>query len=803
MLTIGKAIKAGQGEYYLSLASTDDYYLSGHEPPGYWLGQGAAELSLAGELQPEHFRNLLRGLSADGERKLVRNADAERRAGWDLTWSAPKSVSVAWSQASPETRLAIEACLRRAVSAGIAYLEEVGAVTRRGLDGLVHEKARLLFGAFLHSTSRAQDPQLHVHTILLNVAIRRDGTTGTVEPKLLYRHQVVAGTLFRAELALALELDLGLRSRREGRSFELLGVDPALITFFSKRRAAIEAELARRGQSGAKAAEQANFATRQKKEIRPREELFAEWRQIGREHHWSTKELSWLLHAPFPPRNVAWEHSAAGEEAIKKITESESHFSSRQLLQSAAESCQGRGLGAADAQRIGRDLLRSPDVIELCVYRGERHYTTKATLELERSVVATAEAIFQRRQVLSDAAPVDAVLRSHPKLSSEQSNALRHLTAAKGGLVLLHGMAGTGKSTLFAAAKAVWEQQGLEVQGAAPSGRAAAGLADGTGISSTTLHRFLRRCQEAPESLTPKSVVVLDEAGMIGTRQLAQVLNHCARQGASLVLAGDARQLQPIEMGGLFPELCERLNASRLTEIRRQRDLWARSAVQDFAFGRAERALQAYHGRGLISENDATPAAVSQLMKDWKRHASSDLGNSIMLAGTTVHVDELNHRAQAERCLQQALGPIAIQNGPETFRIGDRVLFTRNAPSLRVCNGYLGTLTGAHGKAVTVQLDNGHSVQLDPQKYPHLRLGYAVTTHKSQGMTVERSFVLTGSTMTDRELSYVQASRARGDTRWYLTEELDAVSQRMTRSHEKVAALSLVDGPMLQQLLIR
>ncbi|MBK8001220.1 MAG: relaxase domain-containing protein [Verrucomicrobia bacterium] len=150
--------------------------------------------------------------------------------------------------------------------------------------------------------------------------MRRDGTTGTLEPKALYRHQMAAGALFRAELAHALETEVGLRCRREGRSFELLGVDLELMAFFSKRRAAIEAELARTGLSGGRAAEAANFATRQKKESRPRAELFAEWQQIGGEHHWSTKELSWLLEAGFPARDLEGERRSATMEALAALT---------------------------------------------------------------------------------------------------------------------------------------------------------------------------------------------------------------------------------------------------------------------------------------------------------------------------------------------------------------------------------------------------------------------------------------------------------------------------------------------------
>jgi len=393
MLTMSKAIKAGQGEYYLALAGVDDYYTAGSEPPGYWLGSGASELGLVGELDKDQFRHLLRGLSPDGQSKLVRNADVERRAGWDLTWSAPKSVSVAWSQADPETRERIEQCLRRAVAVGVAYLEPIGGISRRGEDGRIHETARLVFAAFLHSTSRAQDPQLHIHTILLNLGVRRDGTTGTLEPKALYRHQMAAGALFRTELAHALETELGLRCRREGRSFELLGVDPELMAFFSKRRAAIEAELARTGLSGGKAAEAANFATRQKKESRPRHELFVEWQRIGREHHWSTKELSWLLDAKFPLRDLEEERRSATVEAMTKLTTHESHFCQRQIVQAVAECCQGRGLDAETSLQLSQRVLRSPELVRLCDYRGELHFTTREILALERQVVARAEAM--------------------------------------------------------------------------------------------------------------------------------------------------------------------------------------------------------------------------------------------------------------------------------------------------------------------------------------------------------------------------------------------------------------------------
>ena len=182
MLSISKAIKGGgQGEYYLNLASSDDYYLDGEEPPGCWLGEGSLALGLEGTVVKQEFRNLFQGLSPDGTKELVRNAlSPHGRSGWDLTWSVPKSVSTAWSQATPETRAEIELAVHRAVAEGVRYLEGIGVVTRRGEDGVIRENASLVFAAFPHSTSRALDPQLHVHTLLLNVCVRPNGSTGTM-----------------------------------------------------------------------------------------------------------------------------------------------------------------------------------------------------------------------------------------------------------------------------------------------------------------------------------------------------------------------------------------------------------------------------------------------------------------------------------------------------------------------------------------------------------------------------------------------------------------------------------------------
>ncbi|MCI0534448.1 MAG: relaxase domain-containing protein [Verrucomicrobiales bacterium] len=808
MLSVSKAIKsAGQGEYYLSLAATDDYYLGdGGEPPGFWLGRGAEALGLRGTLAADDFRHLLQGRSPDGQQKLVHNADsANRRAGWDLTWSVPKSVSVAWSQADPLTRAQIEACLRRAVHAGVGYLESLGVVSRRGEDGVVRESARLVFAGFEHSTSRAQDPQLHVHTILINIGVRPDGSTGTLEPREIYRHQLAAGALFRAELAAQLEERLNFRARRHERSFEVVGVPPTLIEHFSKRRAEIEAALREMGLAGAKASEVAALATRVTKQARSRQDLFAEWRDAGRTYDWTAKELGWLLDAQWPERNREAEASAAGNSALTTLTDQQSTFTRRDLVQHLAQEGQGRGLGASEVLRLADLLVCEPEIVRLGGYRGEMHWTTKEVLALEQSILTNAEAMRAREQSLPHSAKlVAAAVDHHSHLSDEQRRALQFLCESRSSLRLVQGLAGTGKSTLFAVAREVWQEQGLLVQGAAPSGKAAQELQSATGIPCQTVHRLLMALRRGDQTLGERTVLVVDEAAMVGTRELAGLFEFCRSSGAALVLCGDPRQLQAVSLGGIFPELVRRHSASELNEIQRQREPWARQAVKDFAFGRADRALPAYAERGFVSEALDHRTALERLVADWKEQALHDPRQAVMLAATNADVLALNRRAQEERILAGCLGRTGLRVGQESLFPGDRVLFTRNSAPLGVCNGDLGTVSSTEGSSLTVELERGYKVTCDTRLYSHLQLGYAFTTHKAQGMTTEQSFILASGSMINQELAYVQASRASGDSHWYLADEMPTVTERMKRSRPKEAALTVAQqASELELTLVR
>lgn len=801
MLSIN-ALGNGQENYYLKLAR-EDYYLKGGEPPGYWLGSGAGALGLSGTVDPEDIRQGFAGFGPDG-RPLVQNAGAEdRQPGWDLTFSAPKSVSVVWGLADPAVRHEIRQAHAASVAAGLKYLEDDFAWSRRGKAGAAAERCGLVAAAFEHDTSREQDANLHTHILVMNVGVRPDGTTGTVLSKPLYETKLAAGAVYRAELGRQLQERLGLACESKKTWFELSGVPQAVLDEFSTRRKQIEAELAASGQTGARASEVAALATRQAKEARPREELFADWHERGAAAGFGPDQASQLVGRTGPCHDPEAALGKAVPESVRRLTETKSHFSERDVIRAVAEAVQADGVAAADIRGHVRGYLeRSPDVVRLGVRDRLPRFTTTELFEIEAGLLANADKTAgDRTKDLADRAVAPA-LAARPHLSDEQVAALRHLTQGGGGVRVVSGLAGTGKTTLLDAARDAWGRAGMTVVGAALAGRAAQGLQDGAHIPSDTIHRRLLDLDAGRLALTQKSVVVIDEAGMVGTRHLARLADHARKAGALLVLVGDHRQLQSVDAGGAFKALGERLGKAELTHITRQREEWAREAVRRVVGGDAASALKAFADRGLLSVADDRAAAMRELVNAWRAGGAADPGRHLIFAGTNEEAARLNRLCQAERRGRGLVsGPGVVVNG-NAIQPGDRVLFTRNSMTVGVKNGSLGTVTTADPALQTlrVRVDGGPDILVPLEAYGHVRLGYAVTTHKGQGVTVDHAYVLAGGPMADRELAYVQLSRARGTTRVFVDraeagEQLGDLAKAMAKSRQQELAHDVATPP--------
>ncbi|MCB1131260.1 MAG: DUF2791 family P-loop domain-containing protein [Verrucomicrobiae bacterium] len=788
----------GQQGYYANLAR-EDYYLEGGEPPGQWFGLGAEAFGLFGQVDNEVFRSLFEGTFQG--RSLVQNAGSEDRCpGWDLTFSAPKSVSVLWSQAEVGSALEIRAAHLEAVEKALAYIEEQCGWTRRGKEGFEKERAKLFFATFEHGTSRAQDPQLHTHALMLNACLRADGTTGALDTFELYFHKMAAGALYRAELSRQLECRLGLESSRTGSTFELNGVPQPLIDEFSKRRQEIESRLRALGAEGAVASERLALTSRTHKGHESREALLAEWKETGLRFGWSVEQVNNLVGEGRTHAEADLEVAArlAAMKAIDRITEGRATFTERDVIRFTAEEAQGNAIGAELSIASARETLANAEqVVRLGLIDGEIRYTTREILKLEADMLERVERF--RKEVAPQVSEqvVEKGIRKRETIKAEQVTAVRHITRGESRIAVVTGDAGTGKTFMLDAVREAFEADGFTVRGAALAGKAAQGLEDGAKISSQTIFSLLKDLDSAePERpLDGKTVLVIDEAGMVGTRQMAELVKRTEEAGAKLVLVGDGKQLQAIEIGGAFQGIGGVVGEVRLSHIIRQESEEDRRAVRALSQGFANKALQHYAAKGNLDIAPDREEAKDRLLSIWEEGGVTRPQENLILCGKNVDAVGLNREAQLRRETAGQIGKEAVEVGSEQFHRGDRILFTRNHRGLGVKNGDLGTVRVVDEQlgTLSVDLDSGQSRTFSVKSYEHVKLGYAVTTHKAQGMTATNAFILTDEAMQDRELSYVQASRAKLETRIFTTkmeagDELADLAKRMTKSHEKELA---------------
>jgi Ti-type conjugative transfer relaxase TraA len=465
--------------------------------------------------------------------------------------------------------------------------------------------------------------------------------------------------------------------------------------------------------------------------------------------------------------------------------------------------------GAAQFAEVLAKVEASPALVQLGQdAAGRARWTTRAMLAAERRLEGQAAALAEGQVHGVTARQQDRALRRAEQrdltLSDEQRDAVRHLTGAEG-LALMVGYAGTGKSALLGVAREAWEAEGLRVRGATLSGIAAEGLQAGSGIRSKTLASLEWHWARGRDVLGPRDVLVVDEAGMVGSRQMQRVLEQAQQVGAKVVLVGDPEQLQAIEAGAAFRALLERHGAAEIAEVRRQREGWQREATQELATGRTAEALQRYEQAGMVVGHATQEAARAALVEGWLAGRQEEPTRSqLMLASTRADAAALNQLARERLGGAGALGPdhsIATEQGEHRFATGDRVMFLRNERALgstaegqggtAVKNGTLGTVTDVQGQGeaarLTVRLDGKDAataaaeVTFAIKDYGALTHGYAATIHKAQGVTVERAHVLASAAM-DRHAAYVALTRHREGVRLHWARDELGSREGLTRT---------------------
>jgi Ti-type conjugative transfer relaxase TraA len=434
-------------------------------------------------------------------------------------------------------------------------------------------------------------------------------------------------------------------------------------------------------------------------------------------------------------------------------------------------------------------MRNAPDLVELGKdVRGEDRFTTRAMIEAEQRLHRAAELMAGRerhevngthRRAAFEHAEVRGLV-----LSGEQADALAHVTDGRD-LGVVVGHAGTGKSAMLGLAREAWEAAGYEVRGVALSGIAAENLEGGSGIATRTIASIEHGWGQGRDLLTARDVLVIDEAGMVGTRQLERVLSHAAEAGAKVVLVGDPKQLQAIEAGAAFRSIHERHGGAEIGEVRRQREDWQRDATRGLATGKTGESIRAYDAHGMVHEAATRDEARNDLIDRWDRDRQSAPERSrIILTHTNDEVHALNEVARERMREAGSLGDevrVTVERGARSFASGDRVMFLQNERGLGVKNGTLGTIEQVSAQSMTVQTDDGRSVRFDLKDYNRIDHGYAATIHKAQGMTVDRTHVLATPGM-DAHGSYVALSRHRDGMDLHYGLDDFANQDRLTRT---------------------
>lgn len=787
----------------------DKYFFSNPDCPGIYVGSGCAFLGLDGIATQRPHEMFLHGFSPEGT-PLIRNAGpTEGWYGIDLTGNLDKSTSVLLATLLRERPADVMSLLTDSMRSVVAFLEERAAIVRFGEAGVERVSARICGAAFPQFENRNGECHAHVHLVVYRPAFAADGRVGALDQRSLFQPQLkmALGALFRAEAAFLSEKRFGMKTLRKGFGYEVEGIPANVVDAMSQRRRAIEAHLSEHGLSTARAAAYATLATREAKVHIPLPELLTRWESEFTKLGFGPEQAEGCLNRVCPyTDSIERRQEAALGIALEHSTKHQSYFSDLELIRRVAEEGQGRGLSAETVlQTVDHAIEHSTGIVRLGYSEeGRPVFTTPAIVALEKRLVTEAQAAQRDHSHIVRESTVRAVLSQHPELSEEKKVAVAYLTTRPGAVQITSGSAGTGKTSLLRVCREVWEKEGFSVCGATLTGKAAVGLQAEAGIPSDTIAMTLLRLREdavlrargcKPRvAIDEKTIFIVDEGATVGTRQLFELQHEVLSRGGKFILSGDPRQTQSIEFGGGMSGLAKRLGQVELSEIRRQRDPWARQAVKEFGVGNATAALGKYAARGLVIVTKNRTEALQAMVEDWSIQGIRAPEDNLMITATNIEAKRANQMAQAKRLHAGLLPDDRVEVDGRSLHLNDRVMILKNSRVLGVRNGELGTIVAVRpsDNLIAVKIDNGSQVLIPLKDFPHVSLGYALTAHKSQSITVPRVFCLV-SENPNREVTVVQGSRHRDLCKFFVDQltagdNLSSLAKAMSRSKKQTLA---------------
>lgn len=867
MMSVSFKKVGGNGEYYIQAATADDYYSNDaavKEDPGRYFNFGGDIPGVTSNeiVNANDFRALMGGFDPTTGVGLVQGAGKQNHVqGYDFTFSTPKDVSVLWSQASQEHRQLIEDCMREANHRAVQFMSDHAAETRRGKDGVIKEKVGLVGVTWPHGSSRENDPQLHDHNVFFNLCQRADGSHGTIDVANMLRWQGAAAGIFHAELAYRLQEKLGIDCEVKENEviFSVKDFPNNVREAFSKRRQQIKEEAKKAGKDihdvERGLVQKWVNETRQAKSELTRTELRERWMEEGKQMGFTQKETEMFFkrYVSRPPSTEEFQKIVDGSPIL--LTKSNSTFSEPNLYSILAIQLQAKGVPADQIEQAVQDLITSGKLISLDQAEKlsnkellEKPYLIKLGIDRNgNTVYTTGEMRAVERQMMEDSKTinvahiqskenVDQVIADKKGISEEQTAAVRYACRDTHMVSVVEGSPGAGKTFMVEAIKNAYETNGYELHGVALSWSASGVLSSEAKIEHTrAIEGFVRDVQQGKIELGPKSLILIDEAGLVGSRHMSTIFAAAKKSGAKVILTGDTKQLAPVDAGGAMEAIVEEIGSARIDTIRRQKEVWQREAVLDFINGRAADGLLKYYAHDEIKLCENGDSAIKQMVADWKEYRKENEGKTaLLIANDNESVRLLNGAVRHEL---KKKGEIVgeeitirttdLRKGLDAeFAVGDQIMFRQNdkargifgdptrKDALGVYNRTRGTITAIHmvngAPEIEIALDKGGMTRIrcaaDGQgaywdkktKAVPIQHAFSTTVYASQGMTEDRSFILDSGRF-DRRLAGVGMSRHRDACTVYADTE-DLYSRIMSRKGpdewepmSKISDIDLID----------
>ncbi|MCP5468555.1 MAG: conjugative relaxase [Deltaproteobacteria bacterium] len=709
------------GHYY---ENSDDYYTKDQTPSG-WQGNAAEILGLQGEVQAQDFEPLLAGILPNGETLQV--AAAGRRGGTDLTFSAPKSVSM-HAMIAGETKL-IEAH-DRAVAKTLKYAETIVAY-RKTKDGKT-ERAfsnNLIAATFRHDLSRACDPQLHTHAVVLNLTQREDGKWRAMDNELLYRQKMLMGAMYRSELAKELQFfGYQIRTTSADGCFELAHISDGQIEAFSQRSQMIEEALQKNGltRETATALEKqvVTIATRKKKTNVDRQMLQSYWQESSEKakvnYQDADEKVSKLAKLRFNPRLNHLPAAVRVNFAIKHLTERQSVITEVQVIKEALQTGIGKTTFEAIKMEIERRLERKTLIRSKSAGPNKDfRFTTPEAIKRERMILD----IEKRGRGYSQAPFRVKDIHQHlnSSLNEGQKQACELILTSKNQIVGVQGLAGTGKTFMLRNACEFAKTQGFKMIGVAPSASAAQELAK-TGMPAQTITSFQ---VTQNKNLSPKSILVIDEAGMASANQIESLLKSAKQYGTRVVLIGDTQQLKAVEAGRPFAQLQDHgMQTAGMSEIQRQKNPELKNAVELAAREQIVQSIALLNKK--IVEVPDHEARYDRIARDYVSIAKKDRKNTLVVSGTNDARKEINKRIR--KCLGfkekgQEINVLARKDftkaqlrRTETYQVGDYIKPERDYRKIGLNKNELYQVVEINNKSIRLEKVDGCRIVWTPSE---------------------------------------------------------------------------------------